>query len=103
MRSEQNASIPGKTASSGEHITQQTHAEQTQVAVYRPCIQGPETLRLLDRVMAEKRNFEGDEAKQFQDRLPPLARQRINEELEREWTRRWTEKDRKAGASHSNT
>lgn len=81
-RSEQKTLIRDERASSGVKQTQQTETQQTQAAAYRPCIQGPETLRLLDRHSAEKRNFEGDEVTQLVDRLPPLTRQRLRRLLE---------------------
>ena len=95
VRSEQNPSIPGDGASSGLNPRQQTKTQQTEFAAYRPCVQGPETLRFLDRHAAEKRNFEDDEVMQFIERLPPLARQRqrkVLEELERETAARWAKK-----------
>jgi len=91
VRSEQNSVVPGDAARSGVNLTQQTNTQQMQVAAYRPCIQGPETLRFLDRHIVEKRDLKDDELKQFIERLPPLARQRYRkalEDLEREAARR---------------
>jgi len=61
---------------------QQAEKQQTGDPAYRPCIQGPETLRFFDKlwVSADKEHiitFQGDELWQFIDRLPPLTRQRF--------------------------
>ena len=61
--------------------TQVTEPKQKDVPTYLPCIQGPETLRSLPG--AGDHTFKGNNARRFFDRLPPLTRQHIIEQLDK--------------------
>lgn len=82
VQSERETVILDERASTAVEEGRQTETQQTRATEYRPCIQGPETLRFLDRLTAEGHTLEGDEVQQFVDRLPPLTHQRFMAVLE---------------------
>ena len=58
-------------------------SKQPDVAKYLPCIQGPETLRFLDRLFSVTFKGDTDTWEQFLEGLPPLTYQRLMERLEK--------------------